>query len=146
MVDLAHDANPKVLVAARGADAIALAREFKPSAVSLDVSLPDMLGWSVLSQLKQDPSTRHIPVQIVTQDEDRQLGLTRGAFSFMTKPTTTEGLELALSRITQYAKPRRKCLLLVEDDERERLSITELLGHDDVDIVSVGTGKEDGSR
>ena len=59
--------------------------------MSLDVFLPDMLGWTVLSQLKQDPPTRHIPVQIVTLDEDRQHGLARGAFSFMTKPTTTEG-------------------------------------------------------
>ena len=63
-----------------------------PTAVSLDVFLPDMLGWTVLSQLKQNPATRHIPVQIVTLDEDRQHGLARGAFSFMTKPTTTEGL------------------------------------------------------
>ena len=55
-----------------------------------------MLGWTVLSQLKQDPATRHIPVQIVTLDEDRQHGLARGAFSFVTKPTTTEGLEAAL--------------------------------------------------
>ena len=76
----------------RGADALALARQFQPTAVSLDVFLPDMLGWTVLSQLKQDPDTRHIPVQIVTLDEDRQHGLARGAFSFITKPTTTEGL------------------------------------------------------
>ena len=77
---------------ARGGDALALARQFRPAAVSLDVFLPDMLGWAVLSQLKQDPLTRHIPVQIVTLDEDRQHGLARGAFSFVTKPTTEEGL------------------------------------------------------
>ena len=93
LVDLAHDHGMKVLVAMRGADALALAREYQPTAVSLDVFLPDMLGWTVLSQLKQNPATRHIPVQIVTLDEDRQHGLARGAFSFMTKPTTTEGLE-----------------------------------------------------
>ena len=61
--------------------------------MSLDIFLPDMLGWTVLSQLKQNPATRHIPVQIVTLDEDRQHGLARGAFSFVNKPTTTEGLE-----------------------------------------------------
>src|SRR5205823_2016714 len=88
--DLAHDAGFKVLVAMRGADALALAREYLPTAVSLDLFLPDMLGWTVLSQLKQDPATRHIPVQIVTLDEDRQHGLARGAFSFVTKPSTTE--------------------------------------------------------
>ena len=77
----------------RGAEALALAREFTPTAISLDMFLPDMLGWTVLSQLKQDPRTRHIPVQIITLDEDRQHGLARGAFSFITKPTTTEGVE-----------------------------------------------------
>jgi CheY-like chemotaxis protein len=142
MVDLARDNGFKVLVAARGADALALARDYRPAAVSLDVFLPDMLGWTVLSQLKQNPDTRHIPVQIVTLDEDRQHGLARGAFSFMSKPTTTEGLEEALSRIKRYARPRRKRLLVVEDNAAERLGITELLGHDDIDIETVGTGVE----
>ena len=97
LVDLAHDKGLKVLVAARGVEALTLARQFKPTAVSLDLFLPDMLGWTVLSQLKQDPETRHIPVQIVSLDEDRQHGLARGAFSFITKPTTKEGLDAALS-------------------------------------------------
>ena len=142
MVDLAHDSGFKVLVAMRGADALALAREHQPSAVSLDVFLPDMLGWTVLSHLKQDPQTRHIPVQIVTLDEDRQHGLARGAFSFMSKPTTMEGLEAALSRIKSYAQPRRKRLLVVEDNAAERLGVTELLAHDDIDIETADTGAE----
>jgi CheY-like chemotaxis protein len=142
MVDLAHDKGFKVLVAMRGADALALARQYRPSAVSLDVFLPDMLGWTVLSQLKQDAATRHIPVQIVTLDEDRQHGLARGAFSFMTKPTTTEGLDAAFARIKDFASPRRKRLLVVEDDVREQLSIAELLGHDDIDILTASTGHE----
>jgi HAMP domain-containing protein/CheY-like chemotaxis protein/signal transduction histidine kinase len=141
LADLVHDHGMKVLVAGRGADALALAREYQPTAVSLDVFLPDMLGWTVLSQLKQNPATRHIPVQIVTLDEDRQHGLARGAFSFMTKPTTTEGLELAISKLADYAKPRRKRLLVVEDNPLEQISITELLGHDDIDIETVETGK-----
>jgi CheY-like chemotaxis protein len=142
MLDLAHDNGWKVLVARRGADALALAREFRPTAVSLDVFLPDMLGWTVLSQLKQDPTTRHIPVQIVTIDEDRQHGLARGAFSFMTKPTTAEGLENALARIKSFAEPRRRRLLVVEDNAAERLSVTELLGHADIDITTAETGQE----
>jgi CheY-like chemotaxis protein len=110
--------------------------------VSLDIFLPDMLGWTVLSQLKQNPLTRHIPVQIVTLDEDRQHGLARGAFSFVTKPVTTEALETALTRIKEYAKPRRRRLLLVEDNEAEQMSITELLGHDDIEIMTAATGAE----
>ena len=102
MIDLARDKGFKVLVAMRGADALELAKQYQPSAVSLDVFLPDMLGWTVLSQLKQNPLTRHIPVQVITLDEDRQHGLARGAFSFVNKPTTTEGLEAALARIKEY--------------------------------------------
>ncbi len=142
LADLAHDAGFKVLVAMRGADALALAREYQPSAVSLDVFLPDMLGWTVLSQLKQDPATRHIPVQVVTLDEDRQHGLARGAFSFVTKPSTTEDLEAALARIKCYAESRRRRLLVIEDNPAEQLSISELLGHDDIDIATAGTGAE----
>jgi CheY-like chemotaxis protein len=142
MADLSRDKGFKVLVAPRGADALALARQYRPTAVSLDIFLPDMLGWTVLSQLKQDPAMRHIPVQIVTLDEDRQHGLARGAFSFMSKPTTTEDLGAALSRIRDYAAPRRKRLLVVEDSAAEQLSIAQLLGHHDIDIVTAATGKE----
>jgi CheY-like chemotaxis protein len=141
-MDLARDKGFKVLVAARGADALNLAQQFQPSAVSLDVFLPDMLGWTVLSQLKQNPLTRHIPVQIITLDEDRQHALARGAFSFVTKPTTTEGVDEALSRIKEYAQARRRRLLVVEDNPSEQLSIRELLGHDDIDIMTTGTGAE----
>ena len=141
IMDLARDKGFKVLVATRGADALDLAKQFQPTAVSLDVFLPDMLGWTVLSQLKQNPLTRHIPVQIITLDEDRQHALARGAFSFVTKPTTTEGVDAALSRIKEYAAPRRKRLLVVEDNEAEQMSIRELLGYDDIEIVTTGTGE-----
>jgi CheY-like chemotaxis protein/signal transduction histidine kinase len=140
--DLSHDNSFKVLLAARGSDALALAREFHPTAVSLDVFLPDMLGWTVLNHLKQDPTTRHIPVQMLTLDEDRHHGLSRGAFSFVTKPTTSEELGSVLNRIKEYSMPRRKRLLIVEDNPAEQLSIRELLGHDDIDVSTVTTGAE----
>jgi HAMP domain-containing protein/CheY-like chemotaxis protein/signal transduction histidine kinase len=142
LADLARDRGFKVLVAHRGTEALDLAREFHPSAISLDVFLPDMLGWTVLSHFKQDPSLRHIPVQIVTLDDNRQHGLSRGAFSFITKPATTEGLEAAFTRIKDYAAPRRKRLLIVEDNHAELLSIKELLGHDDIDVVTASSGAE----
>jgi len=142
LLDLARDRGFKVLVAMRGADALALAREFHPSAVSLDVFLPDMLGWTVLNHLKQDPATRHIPVQMLTLDEDRHHGLARGAFAFVTKPTSPEALDEALNRIKEYASPRRKRLLVVEDNPAEQLSIKELLGYDDIDVTVVGTGED----
>ena len=140
MVAVAKGKGFKVLVAHRGAEALTLAREHLPTAISLDIFLPDMLGWTVLSQLKQDPATRHIPVQIVTLDEDRNHGLARGAFAFVQKPTTTEGLDGAFARIKNYATPRRKRLLLVEDDEAERKGVAELLGHQDIEITAADTG------
>ncbi|HEV3499531.1 MAG TPA: response regulator, partial [Bradyrhizobium sp.] len=140
LIDLARDKGFKVLVAARGSEALDLAKQFQPTAVSLDVFLPDMLGWTVLSQLKHNPLTRHIPVQIITLDEDRQHALARGAFSYVSKPTTTEGVSAALSQIKEYAKPRRKRLLIVEDNAAEQMSIKELLDHDDIEIVTSDTG------
>jgi CheY-like chemotaxis protein/signal transduction histidine kinase/HAMP domain-containing protein len=140
IADLSHDKGFKVLVAMSGAEALALAREFNPSAISLDVFLPDMLGWTVLNHLKQDPRTRHIPVQMLTLDDDRNHGLSRGAFAFVTKPTSTEELEVALTRIRDYAHPRRKRLLVIEDNPAEQISIRELLWHDDIDIDVADSG------
>jgi len=140
--DLARDKGFKVLAALRGSEGLALAREFHPTAISLDVFLPDMLGWTVLNHLKQDPVTRHIPVQMLTLDEGRHHGLARGAFSFVTKPTTPEGLNAALERIKAYASPRRKKLLVIEDDPAEQFSIRELLGYDDINVSFADTGSE----
>jgi HAMP domain-containing protein/CheY-like chemotaxis protein/signal transduction histidine kinase len=142
LCDLSRDKGFKVLVALRGTEALTLAREFHPTAVSLDVFLPDMLGWTVLNHLKQDPATRHIPVQMLTLDEDRHHGLARGAFAFVNKPTSPEELDAALSRIKEYAAPRRKRLLIVEDNPAEQLSIRELLGYDDIDVTVASTGEE----
>jgi HAMP domain-containing protein/CheY-like chemotaxis protein/signal transduction histidine kinase len=142
LVDLARDHGFKVLLAMRGAQALELAKQYLPSAISLDVFLPDMLGWTVLSQLKQNPLTRHIPVQMITLDEDRQHGLARGAFSFVTKPTTTEGVKAAFTKLKEYAQARRKRLLVVEDNPGERLGIVELLSHNDIEIQTAESGKE----
>jgi HAMP domain-containing protein/signal transduction histidine kinase/DNA-binding response OmpR family regulator len=140
LMDMAHEEGFKVVIASRGEDALELAEEYTPVAISLDIFLPDMLGWTVMSQLKQNPKTRHIPVQIITLDEDKQHALARGAFSFVPKPTSAEGVRLALSKIKAYVQPRRKRLLVVEDNPAEQLSISALLEHNDIEIVSAGTG------
>jgi CheY-like chemotaxis protein len=93
-----------------------------------------------MSQLKKNTKTRHIPVQVITLDEDRQHALARGAFSFVPKPTTAEGVRLALSKVKAYVQPRRKRLLVVEDNPAEQLSIATLLEHSDIEIVTAGTG------
>jgi CheY-like chemotaxis protein/HAMP domain-containing protein len=142
LLGLARDRGFKGLVAMRGAAGLAMAREFLPTAITLDIFLPDMLGWSVLSQLKYDPATRHIPVQIVTIEEDRQQGLEHGAFAYLNKAVTTDGLERAFDRLRTFSTPRVKQLLVIEDNEAERMGIVELLGHEDVEITTASTGIE----
>jgi HAMP domain-containing protein/signal transduction histidine kinase/DNA-binding response OmpR family regulator len=142
LLGLARDKGFKGIVANKGAMGLSLARQFKPSAVSLDIFLPDMLGWTVLSQLKLDPATRHIPVQIVTLEEERQHGLSHGAFAYLVKEPTTDGLNSAFDRIKDFTAPRTKRLLIVEDNDIERESIVELLGYEDIETVTAATGEQ----
>jgi CheY-like chemotaxis protein len=101
-----------------------------------------MLGWTVLNDLKLDPSTRHIPVQMLSVEEERQHGLAHGAFSYLVKPATTEDLEHAFDRLKSYVESPTKRLLVVEDNEIERESIVELLRHDDIQVIAVGTASD----
>ncbi len=142
LLGMARDSGFKGVVAMKGAVGLALAKQFQPVAISLDIFLPDMLGWTVLNHLKLDPETRHIPVQIVSMEEERQHGLAHGAFSYLVKPPTTAGLEAAFERIKNFSVPRTRRLLLVEDNAIERQAIVELLGHDDIEIVPVASGNE----
>jgi len=142
LLNMARDKGFKGIVANRGSTGLMLAREYCPSVISLDIFLPDMLGWTVLNHLKRDVATRHVPVQIISVEEERQHGLEHGAFSCLTKPITTQSLDAALCRLQQVAQPRTKQLLVVEDDERERNSVIELLQHGDVMITTAATGAE----
>ena len=142
LLGLARDKGFKGIVATKGTMGLSLARQFRPTAISLDISLPDMLGWTVLNQLKLDPATRHIPVQIITVEEERHHGLAHGAFSYLVKAPTTDGLKTAFDRIKDFTAPRTKRLLIIEDNDIERQSIAELLGYTDIELVAVATGSE----
>jgi len=142
LLGLARDKGFKGIVASRGQSALLLAKQYLPTAITLDVFLPDMLGWTVLNNLKLDPATRHIPVQMLSVEEERQHGLSHGAFAYLVKPATTEELELALDRIKTYVQPHKKRLLVIEDNDIERQSIVELVKNDDIDVAAVGTGEE----
>jgi CheY-like chemotaxis protein/signal transduction histidine kinase len=142
LLGLARDKGFKGIVATRGQIAMNLAREYKPTAITLDVFLPDMLGWTVLNNLKLDPLTRHIPVQMLSVEEERQHGLSHGAFSYLVKPATTQDLERALDRIKSYVTPHVKRLLVVEDNDIERQSIVDLIAHEDVELQGVASGTE----
>jgi CheY-like chemotaxis protein/signal transduction histidine kinase/HAMP domain-containing protein len=142
LLDIARSKGFKGVVAPRGQQALALAREYQPTAVTLDVFLPDMLGWTVLNNLKLEPSTRHIPVQMLSVEEERQHGLSHGAFAYLVKPATTGDLEMALDKLRTYVAPHTKRLLIIEDNDRERQSIIELLQHGDIEIHGAATGGE----
>jgi CheY-like chemotaxis protein len=142
LLGLARDHGFKGVVANRGEKALSLAREYRPTAITLDVFLPDMLGWTVLNSLKLDPATRHIPVQMISIEEERQHGLSHGALSYLVKPATTDDLGSMLERIKTYVAPHTKRLLVVEDNAAERQGIVELLAHDDIDIIAVASGGE----
>src|SRR6185436_3030803 len=110
-----HESGFKAVVTGRGASAIAKAREIQPAAITLDINLPDFDGWRVLDRLKDDATTRHIPVQIITTDEETQRGRRLGAIGALTKPIKS----------------------------KETLDETfNLIGGDDVEIVQVESGKE----
>src|SRR5262249_23648171 len=142
LLGLARDKGFKGLIASRGQEGLALARQYQPTAITLDIFLPDMLGWTVLNYLKHEPLTRHIPVQIISLEEERQHGLSHGAFSYLVKPVTTEDLEQCLEKIKTYVAPHLKRLMVVEDNEAESQGIVELLAHDDLEIVTASTGAE----
>src|SRR5690606_39483178 len=118
--DHARSLGFKVLVAGRGADALRLVREYRPGAVTLDIFLPDMLGWTVLARLKQDPDTRHIPVQVVTVEEERHHSIERGAFAYLAKPADNKSIAAALQRRSEehtselQSRENLVCRLLLE--------------------------------
>ena len=100
LLSTAHDHNFKVVVATNGEQGVKLAKVFKPSAITLDIHLPIIDGWSVLDRLKHDSQTRHIPVYIVSVLEDERRGLQVGAVSYIQKPSSRQGLDAALEKIT----------------------------------------------
>jgi HAMP domain-containing protein/signal transduction histidine kinase/CheY-like chemotaxis protein len=142
LVDLARDRGLKTLVALRGSSAMTLAREFKPGAITLDINLPDMAGWTILDRLKHDPTTRHIPVHIISGDENRRRGLALGAMTYLEKSVTNELLVEAFAAIEHSAQKRVKKLLVVCAGEAERNGMIATVGAPDLDIIGVATAGE----
>jgi CheY-like chemotaxis protein len=129
-------------VATHGAAAVALARQYRPSALTLDIRLPDIDGWRVLHHLKSDLSTRHVPVMLVSTDDVAQRGLRHGAFSALQKPVSREALERGFTRLRAFVGAETRRLLVVEDDPSERARIVEALGGSDVQVLAVASGEE----
>jgi CheY-like chemotaxis protein len=134
----------KCLLAVRGDSGLALAREYRPDAITLDLRLPAIDGWSVLERLKHDPRTRHIPVHLISgaDDDARPRALKQGALAFLQKPASPESLAEALGTVKNFIDRRVKNLLIVEDNEAQRQAIVELVGDSDVDTTAVGTAED----
>ncbi|HLX63733.1 MAG TPA: HAMP domain-containing protein [Planctomycetota bacterium] len=143
LLDLARESGFKGIATSHGAVAVALAREYKPNAVTLDIRLPDMDGWRVLDRLKNDLDTRHIPVYVISASDERVRGLSQGAMGYLNKPVKTrEPLEQAINAIKRFVNQPARNLLIVEKDEGFRKSIADLIQSLDVRIASVPSGKE----
>jgi HAMP domain-containing protein/signal transduction histidine kinase/DNA-binding response OmpR family regulator len=142
LVDLAHERSIKALVALRGGAALTLAREFIPGAITLDINLPDMAGWTILDRLKHDPVTRHIPVHVITGDENRRRGLALGAMTYLEKSLTKDNLNIAFDTIHHSLERRTKKLLIVAPQESRRTNWREALGGFDVETIEVSSGGE----
>jgi CheY-like chemotaxis protein/two-component sensor histidine kinase len=142
LMDVAHDVGFKCLVSQHGEDALLTARKYRPNAITLDLTLPGMHGYAVLDRLKHDASTRHIPVQIVSLIDDMRRVLRLGAFGYQTKPTNRGKLVDGIRGLKEFAERPRKNLLLIEDDDILRGSMSEILSGKDVSITAVGTGEE----
>ncbi|HWE42806.1 MAG TPA: response regulator, partial [Gemmatimonadaceae bacterium] len=142
LLEMARGRDFKGIVALRGRDALTLAHEYKPDAITLDIGMGDMNGWEVLDRLKHHPDTRHIPVHIVSGDQNRQQGLLSGAFAYLEKPVSKEVIDDAFSRLLQFIDERVKRLLVVEDDDNQRQAIVELIAADDVEITAVASAGE----
>ncbi|WP_193197443.1 HAMP domain-containing protein [Nostoc sp. MG11] len=140
LLDMAQQQGFKVITAQNGSVGLMLAQQFQPSAVLLDIRMPEMDGWTVLDRLKHDPNTRHIPVHIMTVEEGRQRSLQLGAIAYLQKPLTSETISEALTKIRGFVERQVKNLLIVEDDDIQRLSLVELVGNSDVATTAVSTG------
>jgi CheY-like chemotaxis protein len=145
LVEVGREHGFKVLVATRGSAALQIAREVRPHAITLDINLPDIDGWRILHRLKNDPATRHIPVQMITTEEDRERGLRMGAMGALNKPVKTkELLDQTFERIKACAAEQRaRRILVVEPDEASAREIADLVGGaDDVQVAVVPTGAD----
>jgi signal transduction histidine kinase/DNA-binding response OmpR family regulator len=129
----------RVLAVASGEEAIRMARDKRPDAISLDVLMPGMDGWTVLRALKGDPLTSSIPVVMVSMLDDQDIGYALGAADYLTKPFDREKLVFALRRFRQGSSPRP--VLVVEDDPATREVVRRVLERDGWIVSEADNGR-----
>ncbi|MFK7607299.1 MULTISPECIES: response regulator [unclassified Pseudomonas] len=142
LFDLAHELGYNCLVAHGADEGFALAAEFIPDAILLDMRLPDHSGLTVLQRLKASAPTRHIPVHVISVEDRVEAAMHMGAVGYAVKPTTREELKNVFARLEAKLTQKVKRVLLVEDDDLQRDSIARLIGDDDIEITAVGFAQE----
>jgi len=140
--DLSREMGFQSLVAGTAEEALNLAKHFMPSAIVLDVGLPDQSGLSVLDRLKRDVLTRHIPIHVVSASDHAQTALSLGAVGYMLKPVRREDLADVLKKLEARLAQRMHRVLVVEDDDVQRAAVGKLLTSHDVETVTAGTAAE----
>lgn len=142
LFDLAHEQGFQALIADTSESALALCAQYAPSAVLLDVGLPDSNGLSVLDRLKTDVRTRHIPVHIVSGENYMEAAYAMGASGYSLKPVKREELVDAFRGLETKLTQKLRRVLVVEDDPVQRESLRLLLGSRDVEAVGAGNARD----
>ena len=140
--DLFRQKGFKCLVAGNGEDGIRLAQEYIPNGILLDINLPGIDGWTVLAALKNDPRTRHIPVQFVSIDEEKFEAFEKGVVGYVHKPAAVEDLINCLQQVTDHQRKRVRHVLVAHSDHTIRTSIQEVIQLDDVMLHEAQTAAE----
>lgn len=141
LVEQANKKGFKCLMAASGEDGLNLAGSYKPNAIILDMGLPGMNGQQVLTELKANPSVRHIPVHIISANDPSTEAIREGAIECLVKPIDKKDMEEALNRIEYHISRKIKNVLLIEDNENSRKALRILIGKEDVHCFEAETGK-----
>ncbi|WP_347304306.1 response regulator [Croceibacterium sp. TMG7-5b_MA50] len=140
--DLVQELGFQCLVAGTADEGTLLARQYVPHAVILDMNLPDHTGLSVLDRIKRDVRTRHIPVHVVSVDDDMQAALASGAVGYLFKPVSRDSLVEMLEGLEARMEQRLRRVLVVEDDATQAQSIRHLLASRDVETVEAHDAAE----
>ncbi len=140
--NLASHHGFRSILAATGAEALAIARRTHPTAIALDVHLPDRSGWTVLETLKRDPVLRTAPVSVVTVLQDSHRAYRLGARTYLRKPVSREALESTLGKLGEFLERKQRVVLVVHPDPAERARLVDLLGGGDVRVLAMASGEE----
>ncbi|NML08008.1 response regulator [Sphingomonas sp. G-3-2-10] len=140
--DLSREAGFQALVAGTAEEAMDLAREYKPSAIVLDLGLPDQSGLAVLDRLKREDATRHIPIHVVSASDQTQTAFALGAMGYLVKPVKREDLAHALEALEAQLTRTMRRVLIVEDDPLQRDAVGKLLAGPEIETVGAGTAAE----